>query len=182
MKPAAISFFVLISNVVFSQNRSYTAFIQLDTSIKWAAECDKVINLSPKVKDYSLKKWYIDKLKTGSVTAYKINNETRVLSSYELSMPGLERQEWLKDLSVVPGRSKKPQDWYVIDKIKKENDQLFTYRAGQLNESADSCCGCDESDAFRAKQIITYKNARFDIYTVFISPLCLRKTSERLSD
>jgi hypothetical protein len=183
MRSTVTTILLVLPGIVFCQiQKSYTSFIQPDTLIKWAAECDKVINLSPKVNDYSLKKWYVDKLKKSAVTAYKVDDEARTLLPYQLSIPGLQRQEWLNGLSVEPG-ARRPQEWLVVDKTKgKDDDQRVRYRTGKLNESADSCCGCDEADAFRVKQILTYKNSAFNIYNVFISPLCMRKKTESLSD
>ncbi|MBK9570313.1 MAG: hypothetical protein IPO53_10655 [Chitinophagaceae bacterium] len=45
-----------------------------------------------------------------------------------------------------------------------------------MHFSEDSCCGCDEADAFRTKQIVSYKKGKFSLYNVFISPLCARQT------
>ncbi|MEK7224834.1 MAG: hypothetical protein AAB221_04040, partial [Bacteroidota bacterium] len=72
MKKYAISFFLVIALFnATAQNGYYAIPIQHDTAIQWAAECDKVVNLSPKIKEYSLKKWYLEKLKSSSVTAYR---------------------------------------------------------------------------------------------------------------
>lgn len=165
----------------FSQvsNPYYTIPIQHDTAIQWAAECDKVVNLSPKINEYSLKKWYLDKLKTGSITAFIKNSGSSSVSSYSLSLPGLEKQDWLKGLNPELTHNKYPYQWFFIDKSFPENNSdRRKYSGGALKFSADSCCGCDEADAFRVKQVLNYKNGRFSIYDVFISPLCARKTDK----
>jgi hypothetical protein len=155
----------------------YTIHIQLDTAIQWAAECDKVVNLSPKVQAYSLKKWYLDKIRKGDATAYKMNNKRDAVSSYQLSMPSLATQEWLKGLIIELPPYKNPKEWIFYDKtMPKENYERYKYRVGGARFSVDSCCGCDEADAFCAKQILDYKNGRFSIYNVIISPLCARQT------
>lgn len=161
------------------KNNYYTIHIQLDTAIQWAAECDKVINLSPKINEYSLKKWYLDKLKNGSVNAYTKVKGSSAVTSFSLSLPGLEKQDWLKGLSVEISPVKHPREWYFIDNsIPADNYERVKYRGGNLKFSADSCCGCDEADAFRVKQVLNYKNGKFSIYNVFISPLCARKTDK----
>jgi hypothetical protein len=165
----------------FSQvsNPYYTIHIQHDTAIQWAAECDKVVNLSPKINEYSLKKWYFNKLNSGSVTAYLKEKSSSAVSSYSLSLPGIEKQDWLKGLAVEISPLRYPNQWHFIDNsLPRSSYERLKYRGGQLNLSADSCCGCDEADAFRAKQIINYKNGKFSIYNVFISPLCARKTDK----
>lgn len=161
----------------------YTIPIQHDTAIQWAAESDKVINLSPKISEYSLKKWYLSKLKNSSVTAYRKNAGSSFISSYSLSMPGLQTQDWLKGLSIELSPTKHPQEWYFMDNSKSKDDwERGKYRAGKLNLNADSCCGCDDADAFRAKQVLSYKNGKFSIHNVFISPLCVRQTAAPPSD
>jgi hypothetical protein len=181
MKKIAIaSAFSIICLISFSQvtNPYYAIPVQHDTGIQWAAECDKVINLSPKIAEYSLKKWYLDKLKNGSVNAYKKNAGSSSVSSYTLSMPELQTQDWLKGLGVELPAYKNPKEWYFVDNSKPKNDyDRLKFRVGGNKYSADSCCGCDGADAFRAKQILNYKNGKFSIYDVFISPLCARQPS-----
>lgn len=153
----------------------YTIPIQHDTAIQWAAECDKVVNLSPKINEYSLKKWYLDKLRNSFVTAYNKNAGSNFVSSYTLSMPQLEKPDWLKGLAIELSPTRQPQEWYFVDNTLSGYEK-FKYRGGILNLTADSCCGCDEADAFHAKQVLNYKNGKFSIYNVFISPLCARQT------
>ncbi|HWR33205.1 MAG TPA: hypothetical protein VN451_06760, partial [Chitinophagaceae bacterium] len=160
-----------------AQNGYYTIPIHYDTAIQWAAECDKVLNLSPKINKYSLKKWYLNKLKNSSVTAYWKNSGGSNISSYSLSMPGLQTQEWLRGLSIELSPNKHPQEWYFIDNAISGYERL-KYRGGLLKITADSCCGCDEADAFRAKQVLNYKNGKFSINNIFISPLCARQTEK----
>lgn len=155
--------------------------IQRDTAIQWAAVCDKVINLTPKAGEVSLKKWYLEKLKNSSVTAWKSYNG--YLSSHKLSIPELTTQDWLKGLAIELSPTRFPQEWYFYDPaMPKEDYNRYKARAGKLNLAADSCCGCDVADAFRAKQIISYKNGKFTIYTQFISPLCARQTPSPPAD
>jgi hypothetical protein len=179
-------FLIMFLCVVYPYAQTISGYripIQHDTAIQWAAECDKVINLSPKINEYSLKKWYLNKLKKGRVTAYSKSKEGSALSSYDLSMPGLQAPDWLKGLSVELSPTRHPQEWYFVDKTKSADDYTRgQYRAGKLNLSADSCCGCDDADAFRAKQILSYKNAKFSIHNVFISPLCMRQTAAPPAD
>lgn len=175
MKKHALSFFLVIA--LFNASAQYYAIpIQHDTAIQWAAECDKVINLAPKINEYSLKKWYLSKLKNGSVTAYRKTDGA--VSSYTLSLPGLQTQDWLKGLAIELSPIKNPQEWYFLDKTMPVEDyNRYKARVRNLNLAADSCCGCDEADAFRARQILNYKNGKFSIYNVFISPLCARQTA-----
>src|SRR5258705_8904617 len=117
---------ILLVTVVakgFAQtNAGYTIFIQQDTAIQWAAECDKLVNLSPKVQAYSLKKWYSDKLKNNSVTAYHLDNDRDNVIPYQLSMPALQKQNWLKGLTPALPGYRNPKEWYFVDKTKPASD------------------------------------------------------------
>lgn len=180
-------FFILVffffGSSIFSQiyNPHAAVPIQYDTVIQWAAESDKVINLTPKANSVSLKKWYLNRIKNNTVKAYRKNGN--YIKTYPLSMPGLQTQEWLKGLSIELSPHRFPQEWYFFDSTLPADDyNRYKARVRNLNLAADSCCGCDEADAFRAKQILNYKNGRFGIYNVFISPLCARPTSAPPSD
>ncbi len=149
---------------------SYTAFIQQDTAIKWAAECNKIANLTPKVSDYSIKQFYLAKLKTGKANGYKLNDDKRSVSPINLGTMNLARPDWLE------GHDSKffsnENIWAFIDK----KDPVKGYRLSKI--SNNPCCGCDETDAVMVKQLLYYKNSRFYIQDVFLTPLCARKDEE----
>ena len=74
-------------------------------------------------------------------------------------------------------KSKNLKEWYFVDNTKPTDDyERLKYKAG-ISLSADSCCGCDEVDAFGVRQVLNYKNGKFSIYNLFISPLCARQTT-----
>ncbi|HUR67084.1 MAG TPA: hypothetical protein VMZ03_12110 [Chitinophagaceae bacterium] len=159
-----------------AQKGYYAIPIRNVVEIQWSAEANKVLNLTPKNSVYSLKKWYLEKLKKGTVTAYETSDGNNRITSYELSLPKLEKQDWLKGLSVTPSPTQHPQEWYFVDDTKTGYESM-KYRGGVLKFSADPCCGCDEADAFRSKQLLSYKNGKFSIYNIYISPLCARPTN-----
>ncbi|MBI5856157.1 MAG: hypothetical protein HZB42_00800 [Sphingobacteriales bacterium] len=144
-----------------------------DTAVQWTAESDKVINLSYPGK--SLKTWYLDKLKKGTVITYTKERGSKSVSTDEITMPSLSKPDWQKGLAVETSPYRHPTEWYFADNS-KEGYERFKYRGGVLTFTADSCCQCDDADAFRAKQILNYKNGKFTIWNVFISPLCARPT------
>jgi len=166
---------LIIASCSFAQdNRSYTAFIQQDTAIKWAAECNKIVNPIPKVSDYSIKQFYLARLKNGKANCYVLNSDRRSVSPTTAGSMNLNRQDWLAGLSAKFLSVEKT--WVFIEK----NDPVKGYRLN--GTSNDPCCGCDEADALRVKQILYFKNHRFYIQNVFLSPLCARKdTADKAS-
>ncbi len=160
--------FLLIACCSFAQNGiSYTAFIQQDTAIKWAAECNKLVDLTPKVSDYSIKQFYLTKLKNGKAVFYKLNDDKHSVSTAPAGTMNLERPDWLRGLECkyLPLE----YAWVFTDK----NDPEKGYRLNSV--SNDPCCGCDEANAARVKQLLYFKKNRFYIQNVFLSPLCARK-------
>ena len=175
MNKYLIACFLALSTSGWGQNGYYPIPIVHDTVVQWSAESDKVVNLSSPGR--SLKEWYLNKLKKGTVTAYEKSRGDRYVSSYDLSFPRLDKPEWFKGLAVELSSYRHPTEWYFVDHSKEGYDRV-KYRGGKLKLSADSCCGCDNADAFRARQILNYKNGKFNIWNVFISPLCARPTDQ----
>lgn len=152
---------------------SYTELIFNNPSVKWAAEYESLVNLTPKTNTISLKKYYLRLLQKSSVKTYRFDENGNPVKG-ELMLAGLTSPEWLKDYYVSP------------------NDNLANWSFGYRKDyggisvlpelSGDSCCGCDPSDAFRIKQVLVYKDSRLLIQNVVLSPLCVRKKDERLAN
>ncbi len=125
MKQYATTFVLtLIYSGALAQNHHrHTFFIQQDTAIQWAAECNKVINLSPKVQAHSLKKWYLDKIKKSTVTAYMIDEDRKGVTSFPFSLPSLERQEWLTGFQPQLPSYKDLKECYFVDPTKPSDDE-----------------------------------------------------------
>lgn len=179
MKITTTTFVLAIGLSLYAQKNNYSPIpILQDAAIQWSAESDKVINLSPKTPGNSLKKWYLDKIKKEGVRAYIMKNNREFVSALQLSIPLLGTQDWLKGLSIEWSPNKNVKEWYFVDEsMPKDDYKRYKYRTSNVNFSPDSCCGCDEADAFRTKQVVNYKNGKFSIYNIFISPLCARQPS-----
>ncbi|HYC39412.1 MAG TPA: hypothetical protein VEB63_02915 [Chitinophagaceae bacterium] len=146
---------------------------------QWTAQCSKLANLTPPKGSMSLKKFYLEKLKNASVTAYRfVPGEPRP-TVYQLSMPKLERQEWLKGLVPQPRAYKNPKEWVFIDPSKTSADPDWArYHVPDLGFSEDSCCGCDDAEAFRLRQVLSYQDGAFLIQNLLIAPLCARRSAK----
>lgn len=145
-----------IFSIVVSQARSQNIPIRQDYPVQWSASSDKVVNLTSK---YHLKKWYLDKEK---VTA---------------------RQEWLNGFNAEVQQAGRTPEWYFVDATKPlPEPERVKYHGGALKLIQDQCCGCDEADAFRVHQILSYKNGKFSIQNVFISPLCAKQNGSEKFD
>jgi len=164
---------------LYAQEKThYSIPIVHDTTVQWVAEAEKVINLTHKTGAYSLKKWYLDKIRNEGVVAYELNNKRDIISTYRLSIPLLNTQDWLKGLGIELPFYKNPKEWFFVDSsLPADNYDRYKYRVSVLRYSEDSCCGCDDADAFRVIQGLQYRNGKFSINNELLSPLCARRTA-----
>ncbi len=178
-KRSALLFVLLVTGFIAKTQGVYQRIpIVNDTVAQWSAASSKLVNLASSTQ--SLKKFYLDKIRTKGITAYSINPATGYANPYQLNLPSLGVQDWLKGLGVETPETKSRKEWYFYDKtMPKENYDRFRYRAG-AGISTDSCCGCDEADAFRVQQVLNYRNGKFSIYNEWISPLCARQAKTSL--
>src|SRR5687768_10720929 len=79
----------------------YTGFIHNNTRITWAAEYNTLVNLTPVTNTFSLKKYYLERVRKDSVKAYSIKDRMVVSSSF-LRDKDLQTQAWLSDHYVQP--------------------------------------------------------------------------------
>jgi hypothetical protein len=137
-----------------------------DSSFSWGAEYESLVNLTPKPGGISLKKWYLEKLRKSFVNAFDLDTDENVTGTHRVKAD-LTRPVWLT------GYNTKPQDnvnnWFF------ENAKTNAVIHVRPLLKADSCCGCDESDAFFIKQLLLYKKGRFSVRNIFLSPLCARE-------
>jgi len=170
-----ISLFLILSLVNIKAQHVYDRIpIIRDTVFQWTAESDKVISFQAS-GTINLKTWYLDKLKNDTILIYSKKRGDPFVQSSNLSLPGLRKPEWLKGLIAEIPPNQYRQEWYFSDTTVQGYDR-YKYRGGILTFNPDSSSNCDDANAFRAKQVLNYKNGRFSIWNVFISPLCARKT------
>lgn len=168
-----VAVFLLFINFLSAQsNLPYTSFINKDTSIPWAAEYRSIVNLTPPDKGTDLKKWYLSKIKSRGARAYSFNKDKTVKSTRLFLNPSLGDVSWLKGYESRP--SDLARQWW----FRKVNDAGEYYALAADQYSKDSCCGCDESDAFNVQQVLYYSKGKLNIHNVYASPLCARKADD----
>jgi hypothetical protein len=164
----SMGIFLVFSMQAHGQS-SYKDFVYNNPSVKWAAEYESLVNLTPKTNTISLKKWYLNKLKTNHVKTYELTNDGKIKTNGSLYLPSLQKQEWLKDYYVLAADN--PARWEFRNRKNQHNYEVLP------SFISESCCGCDESDAFRVKQLIIYEEAQLIVRNILLSPLCARKTN-----
>jgi hypothetical protein len=171
----SLSLFLLFLTVgaAAQSQGSYKDFIFNNQAISWAAEYESFVNLTPKTNTFSLKKWWIAKLKNEAVPAYNISADGNIVKTQSVHLPGLMQSAWFNDYYVQPSNTAKA--WRFVNRKTSESLRVVP------EYSNDSCCGCDDSEAFRVKQLLTYSHSRFSITNVLLSPLCARKKEDKIA-
>jgi hypothetical protein len=133
--------------------------------IEWAASYQSIVNLTAETTRLSVKKWWLQKIKTDTIANFTINENGSVkrntIDLRSFGSTSLMSSFYIKS-------SDRPESWEYINRNTGERFNI----SGTL--SNDSCCGCDLSDAFRVKQLISFSDHRFHITNLLLSPLCLR--------
>jgi len=151
----------------FSQIRlEYGDFIQTNNNIKWAAETDALLNLMPKTAKYSVKNFYLKKLKESSIKVYKTNSDKYSVTSTTLTANTFK----LENLDTISSQNLSNNSFPVIDDI-------VNIAANYATCICDSCARNELFEIFRVKQIISYGNSDLSIKNIFISPLCLKRNT-----
>jgi hypothetical protein len=162
-------FFCTSGSLHAQRTYSYTHYLENNPKIQWAIEVDAVANLSPASNTISLKNYFFEKLSSGKQLSYVVK-DGKIIGSYIPPPRQFQKQEWLDSYYVR--RSEYWENWNFHNKRSGSG-----FRVSGL--SNDSCCGCDDYDAFLVKQVISYSNRKFDIKNMLLAPLCARKVDEK---
>ena len=142
----------------------YGGFIQFDNKIEWAMEIDKYLDLIPKIPNYSITRWYLKKLKQDGITAYLKNADGYSVTPFKLS----------------PGGWKKPFMTDTLSTNETFNEFRSQYKDLALNNQSNCVCDtCYTPHAFditKVKQILYYKDGKFNITNILLTPMCLSNT------
>ncbi len=162
MKKLLLTYFFLYSCNCYSQIKlEYGDFIELDNDIAWAAETDVYLNIAAKIPKYSIKNWYLQKLRDSGITAYLLNKDGSSVSPYKLT------------LSIFDATTKENFIVYENPFLKLPFQLSDSDRV--INSTRCKCENCDKLyrlDLFRIKQILYYSRGKLNIRNILITPLC----------
>jgi hypothetical protein len=145
----------------------YGDFIQWDNKIRWAMETDNFLDLTPKMPKYSITAWYLNKLRTEGINIYKLNNDT-----YSVTQGRLTHNGWNNNLSVDT------INFRQLFRGQESKISVEAVNAAKGNCLCDSCYHPTLFDIIKVKQLIYYKNGRFYISNVLLTPMCLKDSLE----
>lgn len=183
MKSYFIYSFLIISFAAHSQpGVSYISFLKTDTAIQWAGESDKILDLKGREGKYNIKAMYLAFMQGNrAIKAYYFDSIQKTFTPYQFKNPDMDLQPFAKGLDVERLAHNFPREWVFVDPSKEKDDYTrYRYKADDKTFTSDSCCGCDNINAFRVKQILYYKDQRFHIYNPYMTMLCARKTQSTL--
>src|SRR5688572_6719754 len=134
VKKILFAFIIVNTGLCAAAQNVYSPIpIRKDTAIQWSARSEKLINLAGNGSAQSLKKFYLDKIRTRGVTAWEMNDGDKQPSSYHVFLPSLATQDWLKGLGIEVPETKSRKEWFFYDKtMAKDDPDRYRYRAGTI--------------------------------------------------
>jgi hypothetical protein len=133
-------------------------------------ETDNYFDLTPKIPKYSITALYLKKLKEGVIT-YQKNRD-----GFSVTQLRLNRKDLNTNL---------PTDTLNLKSL--FNERFYGIPREQIS-SLKSNCLCDTCthpvllDIIKVKQIVYYKNGRFHINNVLLTPMCLKDSIDYEND
>ena len=151
----------------FAQNRiEYANFIQSDTTVKWAAVYTSYVNLTPVNPNFSIRNFYVNKLKQQGATAYTEGENAFAVTSSKIDYS--KYVEGMKKVDYVPS---KMNWWFRFDDKKNAIETIFT----EESNDCDTCMVKNMVSFFKVKQLLYYKNNQFSIQNILLSPVIYQK-------
>ena len=137
------------SSFCFAQNKiEYANFIQTDTAVKWAAIYTSYVNLTPANPNFSIRNFYINKLKQGTIKAYLQDSLSFAVTPIDVS-----NSDYKKDMKLEIDDSRKT-NWYFNFTEGNNGFEKVFYNG---SNNCDSCLYINDLSFFKVKQLLYYK-------------------------
>ncbi|MBL0355398.1 MAG: hypothetical protein IPP72_00240 [Chitinophagaceae bacterium] len=142
---------------------SYADFIQKDTAVKWAAIYNSYVNLTPVNPSFSIRDFYLEKLKKGKVKAY-----VEVDSTLKAKVVNITHADVIKNLKYIPPAYEAMMNWmFGYDGKPDSSESIFL---NDLN-LCDTCLERNKLEFFKVKQLFYYRNNQFYIKNILFAPV-----------
>jgi len=158
----------LLVNICFAQQRiEYANFIQTDTAIKWAAVYSSYVNLTPINPNFSIRNFYMNKLKKqGAITYLEDTAAFAVVTAsvnYDQFKAGIKKMNY----------NATKMNWrFSFD----ENPDAFEALFNQESNPCDTCALINRISLYKIKQLLFYKNYRLQVRNILLCPVIYKKT------
>lgn len=165
----SLTIFLLCSCIFCAaqQKIPYANFIQTDTAIKWAAICNSYINLTPSNLNFSIRDFYIEKLKKGYLKTYIEDSPYLKVTPVEISY-----QDVIKNINYKPYDGGRMINWvYHYDERHDASEEIFN----SDKDNCDTCLSVNKLNLFKVKQLLFYKNHQLQIKNILLTPILYKK-------
>ncbi|GAA4340601.1 hypothetical protein [Flaviaesturariibacter amylovorans] len=143
------------------QEHAYGSFLSTDTTVRWAAEADKVVALLPRVLPQSLNRLYARQLDSGRLRTYRVpGTDLRVREAGPVSRAQLSERA---SGDALPDFTRAYKD--LPPTVRRRFDSTQAYRF-----YCDTCRGAD-LELFQLRQLVYLKGGRFYVDNILVSPL-----------
>jgi hypothetical protein len=165
---------LLYTNFCFSQNKlEYANLIQTDTVVKWAAIYSSYLNLTTPNPNFNIRNFYVNKLKQGGAIAYNEVNGAFAVTPQKISYA-----DYIAAIKSTNYDPAKMNWWFRYDEKNNASEDVF-------NKESNGCDTCPVKNSLsfiKVKQLLYYRNHRFVIRNILLSPVTYKKTTGSLKE
>ena len=160
----------LFANICIAQQRiEYANFIKTDTAIKWAAVYNSYVNLTPANPSFSIRNFYINKLRKQGVTAYIDDSTALAVTPINITY-----SDYRSSIRPVNRSEEKMNWWFRVDDKKNALETIFTKESNKC----DTCPLINKLLLFKVKQLLYYKEGQFKIQNILLNPIIYTKPAD----
>lgn len=160
--------FFIFSAASAQTTSSYADFIQNDRDIKWCAIYSSYINVTPVHPKYDINRFYLNKFNRQAVRTY-----TEIPEQFSVSPKLSRRTDLEKSFTTVPYDETKMNWLFNMDEGHDASENLLANE----NTVCENCLGKTRLSFIKARQLLYFKNDRFFIRNLWLTPLTYSKTA-----
>jgi hypothetical protein len=166
-----LSTLLLIASLsCFAQNRvEYANSIQGDTSVKWAAIYNSYINLTPANPNFNIRNFFVNRMKKTALPVYKEDP-----ASFAVLTTSMNYEQFKMGMKATDHDPAKMNCWFRYDNKPNASEDIFT----RETNDCDTCVLANKLSFFKVKQLLYYKDHRFHIRNILLSPVVYKKKTQ----
>ena len=155
------------------QRIEYANFIQSDTAVKWAAIYDSYVNLTPANPSFSIRNFYINKLKKQGASAYMEDSTALAVTPRQITY-----SDYKSSINPIYNGETKTNWWFRADDKRTALETAFIKESNKC----DTCLLINKVSLFKVKQLLYYKDNQFKIQNILLSPVIYTKAGESFKE
>jgi hypothetical protein len=164
MKPILLFTLLFCTAAEAQESMRYAAFTDTDTSVRWAAESDKIICLMPRSINSSLNRIYRSRLAKGQLQSWAASQDLSVQQE-PVTATDLRQRRRPEPVSNRDARSQ----------LERQLRPFLDTTA--LAPLFDDTSTRSDLELFRVRQLVYYRKGRFYVDNILVTPLSRERDS-----